>query len=65
MFNMITKEQQKKYTKWYLKTLHYRYQWARWLTREAIIKECKKKGYNKNTIEVILHLDKWYLLDED
>lgn len=53
---MIT-EWQKRYTEWYLKTLHYRYQWARWLSRKEIEKRCKEKWYNKDTLEVILSLN--------
>jgi hypothetical protein len=61
---MIT-EWQKKYTEWYLRTIHYRYQWARWLSRKEIEKKCKEKWYNKDTLDVILHLNRWDLIDND
>ena len=49
-------EWQKKYNERYIKHIHYRYQWARWLSRKEIEKWCKERWYNKNTLEVILSL---------
>lgn len=61
----MDKEWQRKYTLRYLKQLHYKHKWARWLTKDEIIKWCKKRGYDENIQNVILSLDKRYLIDED
>ena len=59
----MNKEQQEKYKLWYLRLLHYRHKWARWLSKEEIIKWCKARWYNKNTQDVVLSLHQWYLID--
>ena len=60
----MDKEQQKKYTLRYLRQIHYRYKWARWLSKKEIIKWCEKRGYSKNIQDVVLSLNKRYLIDE-
>lgn len=58
-------EWQKRYNERYIKHIHYRYQWARWLSRKEIEKWCKERWYNKNTLEVILSLNRWDLIDNN